>query len=98
MTLTTHRAGVSGYTGQQAGSSGTPGHSGHGPLHLQADDWLLKVPGVPDLEHRVSVTRQSEVTARVHSHPRGGSGVGAPCGLVRVSGVVKSAMKTITHQ
>ena len=96
--MTTHRARVSADACQQPGPGGAPGYPGHRPLHVQTDDRLLEVPGVPDLEHGVSVTRQSEVTARVHSDPGGCSGVGAPRGLVGVAGVVKSDTKTILHQ
>ena len=90
ISITTHRARVSAHTCQQAGSSGAPSHPGHGPLHVQTDDRLLEVPGVPDLQHGVAKSRQSEVTARVHSHPGGGPGVSAASGLVGMTGVVKS--------
>ena len=90
----THRARVSAHACQQPGSGGAPGHPGHRPLHVQTDDRLLEVPGVPDLEHGVAKTRQSEVTAGVHSHPGGGPGVGAAGRLVGVAGVVKSRTKT----
>ena len=88
--MTTHRARVSAHACQQAGPSGAPGHPGHGPLHVQTDDRLLEVPGVPDLQHGVAKSRQSEVTAGVHSDPGGGPGVGAASRLVGVTGVVKS--------